>query len=414
MSDTPNPSFFGRRNQTRRIAASTTWVHWLACALLLFAASPLIADEDEDQYFAVLAIIQKAEALDSAGQTGKALTKYQEAQASLQTFRKTHPEWNPKVVAYRTKYLNEKVEACSQKIAAPVQKPVENKPVDTVDNQSKQSDLTVKLLEAGGEPRQVLRLHPKAGDKQTLNMTLKMTMGMKMGEMENPPMKLPPMVMTMDVAVKNVSPEGDIAYELVMTEATTTDEPGVVPQVAEAVKSSLGNIKGISGKGLTSNRGIRKGTEMNVPSGTDPQVRQVIDQMKDSFANLSSPLPEEPVGPGAKWEVKMPLKSQGMTIDQTTTYELVSLKEDDVNTRITLNQTAANQKVQSPAMPGVKVDLVKMSGTGAGEVSLNLGHLLPLSGAMTSHTDLQMGVGAGAQQQTMNMKTDMDLHLDTK
>jgi hypothetical protein len=416
MSDTPNPSFFGRSNQNRRIGLGAQWIRWLVCTVLLATLLPALADEDEDLYFAVLGIIQKADALDAAGLTGKALTKYQEAQASLQTFRKTHPDWNPKVVAYRTKYLTDKVSLCSQKVAAAEQKPAENKPDRTGDKQpaAAESGVKVKLLDPGGEPRQVLRLHPKAGDKQTLNMTLKMTMGMKLGEMENPPMKLPAMVMTMDVTVKEVSPEGDISSELVMTDASISDEPGVMPQVAETMKSSLGHLKGLSGKGLTSNRGVNKGTEINMPAGADPQIRQAMDQMKDSFANLSSPLPEEAIGPGAKWEATMSLKSQGMSIDQTTTYELVSLKEDSLNTKVSIHQTAPKQKVQSPAMPDMKLDLLQMSGDGTGEISSNLGQLLPFSGTITSHTDLQMGVGAGAQQQKMGMKMDIDLHLEGK
>jgi hypothetical protein len=416
MSDTPNPSFFGRSSQNRRIGASAKWIHWLVCTMLLAVLLPALADEDEDQYFALLDIIQKADALDAAGQTAKALTKYQEAQVSLQNFRKTHPDWNPKVIVYRTKYLADKVALCSQKMAAPAQKTGENKPGETAENQptAPESGVKIKLLEPGSEPRQVLRLHPKAGDQQTLSMTLKMTVGMKVGEMENPPMKLPGMVMIMEVTVKDVSPEGDISSELVMTDASVSDEPGVMPQVAETMKSSLGNLKGLSGKGLTSNRGMNKGTEINMPAGADPQVRQAMDQLKESFANLSSPLPEEAVGAGAKWEVTVPLKSQGMSIDQTTTYELVSLNEDTLNTKVSINQTAPKQKVQSPAMPNMKLDLLKMSGTGTGEVSRNLGQLLPLSGAITSHTDLLMGVGVGAQQQTMSMKMDIDLHLEAK
>jgi hypothetical protein len=85
-----------------------------------------------------------------------------------------------------------------------------------------------------------------------------------------------------------------------------------------------------------------------------------------------------------------------------------------LNTRVTINQTASKQKVQSPAMPDMKLDLLKMTGTGTGEVSLNLGQILPFSGALTSHTDLEMGMGAGAQQQIMGMKMDIDLHLEGK
>jgi hypothetical protein len=389
--------------------------------LLLAFVVPVFADEEEDQYFDVLGIIQKADALYNSGQVAKALTKYQEAQVALETFRKAHTDWNPKVIAYRAKYLADKIALCSDKSSQPAQKqaePPENKagPGTSPDNKSTgaETGVRVKLLEAGSEPRQVLRLHPKAEEKQTLTMTLKMAMAMKVGGMENPPMKLPTMVMTMEATVKNVSPEGDIAYEMVLTDTSIGDEPGVLPQVAETIKSSLGNIKGLSGKGVISDRGVNKGMEMTVPSGADPQVQQAMGQMRDSFANLATPLPEEGVGVGAKWEAKMPIKSQGMSIDQTTTYELVSLKDDNLATKININQTAPPQKVQSPSMGAMKLDLLKMSGTGTGEVSLGLGQLLPLAGTMVLHSDLAMGVGTGAQQQTMDMKMDIDLRLEAK
>ena len=70
-----------------------------------------------------------------------------------------------------------------------------------------------------------------------------------------------------------------------------------------------------------------------MPPGADAQTRQLMDQMKDSFSSVAAPLPEEAVGPGARWEVKMPIKSQGMTIDQTATYELVSLEGERLTTK---------------------------------------------------------------------------------
>lgn len=391
------------------------WLYWLVCALLLAATVPALADEAEDHYFDVLSIIQKADALNSAGQTGKALTNYQKGLAALEAFRKNYSYWNPNVIAYRTKYLGEKIALCTQKLSAPAEKPAEGQPGASPDNNSGQvSAVSIKLLDAGNEPRKTLRLHPKAGDKQTLVMTMKMGMAMKIGAMENPPMKLPGMTLTMDVTVNNASPEGDIASEIVMTDTGIVEEPGVMPQVAETMKTSLANLKGLSGKALTSDRGINKGAEINIPNGADPQLRQKMDEMKDSLSDLATPLPQEAVGPGAKWEVQMPLKSQGINLNETATYELVSLEEDTLKTRVTIQQTAPKQKVQNPAMPALKVDLLKMSGTGTGEMTFNLSHLMPSAGAITSHTELLMGVGQGAQQQTMTMNTDQDLHLEAK
>jgi hypothetical protein len=65
-------------------------------------------------------------------------------------------------------------------------------------------------------------------------------------------------------------------------------------------------------------------------------------------------------------------------------------------------------------MPEMKLDLLKMSGTGTGEINSTLSQLLPLSASLPLHSDLTMGVGTGAQQQTMNMNIDVEVHLQTK
>src|SRR5206468_12492146 len=119
-------------------------------------------------------------------------------------------------------------------------------------------------------------------------------------------------------------------------------------------------------------RGLTPATEPKVPAGADPQIRQVMERMKESVATLASPFPEEAIGPGAKWEAKVLLKSQGMTIDQSATYQLAALEDERLTVRSTIAQHAANQKIQNPAMPGLKMDLTKMTGTGTGEVTFDL------------------------------------------
>src|SRR5437867_11002112 len=99
--------------------------------------------------------------------------------------------------------------------------------------------------------------------------------------------------------------------------------------------------------------------------------------MKDAVSTLSIPLPEEAIGPGAKWEVKLPVKSGGMTISQTATYQLASLEGERLAIHSSIAQQATSQKVQNPAMPGLKLDLNKMTGTGKGDLTCDLTQLLP-------------------------------------
>jgi len=252
------------------------------------------------------------------------------------------------------------------------------------------------------------------GDKQTLGLTMKMAMETKVGEMESQAVKMPAMELTMTVAVKDVSDSGEINYEIVMGDASVSDEPGVMPQVAEAMKAAFAGFKGMSGTGTMSSRGLSHGIEFKAPAGSDPQARQLMDQMKDSLSQLAAFLPEEPVGLGAKWEVKMPIKSQGMTMDQTTVSELASLDGERLTTKSTITQHAASQKIQNPAMPGLKMDLTKMTGKGTGERTVDLGKLLPLAGTGEVHSETSMVMNAGGQKQAMTMKMDMNIRLETK
>jgi len=231
--------------------------------------------------------------------------------------------------------------------------------------------------------------------------------------MQNP-MKIPPMTLTMDTTVKDVSPEGDITYELVMEDAKIEEQADSTPGLGAAMKTALGGVKGLTGTGVMSSRGVNKGTEIKLPEGAEPQLRQAMDQARNSFNNLSAQLPEEAVGPGARWEVKQAPKTQGMTIHQTATYQIVSIENDRVTTTTTFTQSAANQKIENPAMQGIKVDLTKLAGSGKGNVTFDLAQLMPSAGSLDMHTEMSMAMNMGNQKQTMSMKMDLNVKLEAK
>ena len=77
-------------------------------------------------------------------------------------------------------------------------------------------------------------------------------------------------------------------------------------------------------------------------------------------------------------------------------------------------QRAANQKIQVPAMPGMKVDLTRMTGKGSGETTIDLAQIMPTAGNAEIHTDLSLAMNAGGQAQKMGMKTDVNLRIETK
>lgn len=384
---------------------------WLRAAVLaLFVVCSVArADEADEQFIAIYNAIQQADTLAASNNPTAALKKYQSAERALQSLQRANPGWNRSVVSFRLDYVAQKIAGLSTPAPAAGQGTT-----SAAQTAAQSSTTQVKVLAPGAEPRQVLRLQPKPGDHQTLSLDMKVSMEVKAGQAQTPAMKLPAMKMALEATVKDVAADGDITYDMVTGDASVADEPGTIPQVVEAIKTAFANFKGVSGTGRISNRGVSKGVEMNVPEGANPQLRQFIEQMKESFSRFTAPLPEEAVGAGARWEAKMPIKTQGMTQEQTTVYELVSLEGTRMSTRSTVTQRASSQTIDNPAMPGMKAQLTRMSGQGKGQVTSDLTRILPLDGTAELHTDMAMTMDMGGQKQPMALKTDMSVRLEGK
>ena len=86
---------------------------------LLAVLSGARAEGPDDQYILIYNLIQEADSLGNANQPGRALTKYLEAQTSLQRLQKGYADWNPKVVNFRMNYLATKVAAMAERVPPP-------------------------------------------------------------------------------------------------------------------------------------------------------------------------------------------------------------------------------------------------------------------------------------------------------
>src|ERR1043166_2161099 len=78
---------------------------------VLMLSLPARAEDVDDQYVHVLTTMQQGALMKTAGNNDVALPKSREAQTALQVFRKAHPEWNPKVAAFRANVIVEKIAA---------------------------------------------------------------------------------------------------------------------------------------------------------------------------------------------------------------------------------------------------------------------------------------------------------------
>ena len=400
---TPSPA-------TDRVASRKNFFTFSLILALLVSLCAARAEGPDSDYLVVYGVMEQADALNARGKTAEAHKKYLEAQRSLAEFQQNNSDWNKPMVGYRAKYLAEKIKETSGEAAVAVA----NDSSKAKAGAASAGKSGVKLLSAGDEPRTVLRLHPAVGDQQTVVMTTKMNMTMSAAGSEMPAMDLPAMTTTMAVEVKNISADGEITYGITFSGTEVSDSDAAKSPAGAAMKAALGNISGMSGEGRMTDRGIVKSVEMKKSAGSNPQQAQTLEQLKESVTSALVPLPEESVGSGAKWEHRTKLKSQGMTVDQVTTVELVSVDGDRLELKIAVTQNAANQKIESPAMPGMKMDLIKLTTTGKGQSSADLGHLLPAAATMVSDSETTMAMNAGQQKQTMNTKMKVSVKFEGK
>jgi tetratricopeptide (TPR) repeat protein len=102
--------------------------------LLLVLIPNVHADGPDDQYVQIYNLIQEGDAI-GAGQPGRALAKYNEAQTALRRFQKVYPGWNDRVVNFRLDYLASKITiltANASGVAPATVKPSAQAPPQTV------------------------------------------------------------------------------------------------------------------------------------------------------------------------------------------------------------------------------------------------------------------------------------------
>jgi hypothetical protein len=273
------------------------------------------------------------------------------------------------------------------------------------------TDGEVKLLDAGAEPRRKLRLKTKVGHTEKMQMTMQMGVGIEVAGRKQPSAALPPMVMAMDMKVTEAKPSGDIRYDFVLKKTAVPEAKGVNPKVAKVMEAGLAKLVGMKGFVVVSDRGLTRQAKFDMPGKTGPEIQQVMQGMEQAMNQMSSPLPVEDVGVGAKWLFGTHMSQNGVTLSQVATYTLTKLEGDQLTLGVKLEQTAPRQKVASPI--GVTVDLLSLASTGKGKTRARLDRLTPLKSLLHIDSAVNMAVPVKKQVQSMKMTTSMSILVES-
>lgn len=270
----------------------------------------------------------------------------------------------------------------------------------------------VKLIDAGAQPRKALRYNIPATFKGSMDMTMEMSMNMNVGGMAIP-MTLPAMKMSADLAVTGITPAGDATYTMAFTGMTMDSAGGEAnPMLAQILPTLQSSIQGIKGTATVTNRGQVKATKMEM--GEAGPAQQMMGELSSQLDNLSTPLPEEPVGVGAKWESRTAVKTAGQYSFQKVVAEIVSMEGSTVTLKVTLEQTTPPQTINNPALPaGAEVQLDNAKGSGTGTQVLHLDSLIP-TGETSITSSMSMTVSLAGQSQPMTSETTVKMKIAPK
>lgn len=268
----------------------------------------------------------------------------------------------------------------------------------------------VTLLSAGKGPRHQLRYTFHEGQHEKVAMTMTIGMEMSMSGGQSLPVQMPPIEMDLDLSVmkKLGAHEGRVKFVISKTDVKDTSGSAM----AATLREQLAKAEGASGTVVVNDRGESRDMTLSLPAGMPQQMRQMMESSKQAVAQLSSPLPEEAVGRGARWKVDQVIRENGLTINQVAAFELKSVHGKRVVLKTTITQSAKNQAVAMPGIPaGVTATLLSHKGDGSGVIHADTNHLAPDASKVKIHTDSNLKVSGGGQNQSVAMKVNTNVDV---
>jgi hypothetical protein len=261
----------------------------------------------------------------------------------------------------------------------------------------------VTLIDAGAEPRQPLRYQLQAGRSERVQIDSQVQISLAMGGQSMPLTLAPPVRMTLDLASNEVAADGSarISYKLVSLEAV-----GEGQQVAQ-MNQALAGFAGISGWYRIDPRGNVLEGQVDPLPADNPAAAGVVNEVEQAMQRMSAPLPEQAVGPGARWQVTQSIEDNAMKMTQTSEFTLRSRNGQTLELDMRFVEAQMDSVAGLP--PGAKLESVEMKGGGS--------NTLPLDGLIATgkvDADIAMSIGVEGQGERLGMNINVSQTVTSK
>jgi len=269
---------------------------------------------------------------------------------------------------------------------------------------------TVELLDAGKAPRNALRTTFEAGAKQSLRVESHWTLSTLYGPLISTSAIMPSLVYELETEAKEATKERT-QFGFRVTNVTAKPSKEVEPAQAEGVKKAADSLKGVMGSFSINARGIVEQFAIDAPSDASLLASDMIDQIKQAIRLCSLPLPEEPVGKGAKWTATQVIEQRTAQIKHTSTFELVDVKGERVRATSTHAAETPKQKLELPgSRPGASFSLDELDFSGESKGAWRLNELGPASASEHTVTVFKM-MATAPKPEAVVMAVDTTLEV---
>ncbi len=264
----------------------------------------------------------------------------------------------------------------------------------------------VTLLAAGAEPRAPLRYTPTVGAVERGRIVLRMSSRMEIGGMPVP-LELPPLALDVRVLPTAVGPAGDFRFAYEVTGIGTTPDGELDPAIAGELRGMVGTRADVH----LSATGRRLGATYAVPDGAPPTL---LDNLQRSLHDATAPLPEAPVGIGARWETRETVTENGIRVQRTTTMTLRALDDRKASLDVSVLPEAATQELDLPDLPAATTArLERLTGRTVGTLVLDLRGILPARAETNATLETTVSIApANGPAAPMSMATTVSTTLE--
>lgn len=251
---------------------------------------------------------------------------------------------------------------------------------------------TVTVLDTGAEPRSELRIAVEAGDAAVMKLTQSQTIEQRFNGEAVPGAGGVTTAATTDITVESAE---DGVYQVTSITSGSEVIEAPSPGAAAQAEAAMAELVGIGNRLTLDDRGRVLASEAIGLDGIDNAMAEQLLEGTTSD-QIASPLPDEAVGVGARWEVVQRIPLAGLEIEQVSVYELVSIDGSVVELAVTGSQRVPAGSIMDAQ--GIPAEVVAWDLAITGTVIQDLTSLVPMSTVEVSGTQSFLADGLEIEQ----------------